>query len=394
MVLNDPAFYRDRYPHYAALRAKAPVLPIPFAGAPDGAVVVTGHQEARQALAGAALSKDTGAYFADKDSDRALHPAVARNMLTTDPPEHTRLRRLVTRAFTTATVHRLRPAIEALARQLTAHWEPGQEVDLVEGLAAPLPVTVICELLGVPERDRPAIGVWSAELFVTGDHTRIDAASHALSAYMAELIAAKRTAPDGALISELIAARDGEDAPLDEHELLSLAVLLLVAGHETTTAAIGNGVLALLRHPEAWAELLADPGRIPAAVDELLRYDAPVSIATWRWAPAATTLGADATPVPAGTPVFVCPGAANRDPARFADPDRMDLARPDAAAHLSFGHGAHRCLGAPLAHAEVEITLRVLLERFPALRLAVPAEQLTWRHSRLFRGLTALPVRL
>ncbi|MFJ8043397.1 cytochrome P450 [Kitasatospora sp. NPDC096147] len=390
MVLNDPAFYRDRYPHYAALRAKAPVLPVPFGGSEAGAVVVTGHQEAREALAGAALSKDTTAYFADKESDRELHPAIARNLLTTDPPEHTRLRRLVTRAFTTATVQRLRPAIEALARKLTADWAPGREVDLIEGLAAPLPVTVICELLGVPEADRDAIGVWSAELFVTGDHTRIDAASHALAAYMAGLIAAKRSRPDGALISGLIAARDGVDAPLDEHELLSLAILLLVAGHETTTAAIGNGVLALLRHPGAWQALLADRGRVPAAVDELLRYDAPVSIATWRWAPAATVLGGQ--PVPAGRPVFVCPGAANRDPARFPDPDRLDLDRPDAAAHLSFGHGVHRCLGAPLAHAELEITLRVLLERFPGMRLAGPAEELTWRHSRLFRGLTALPV--
>ncbi|MET9617733.1 cytochrome P450 family protein [Kitasatospora indigofera] len=385
----DPAFYRDRYPTYAALRETAPVVQVPMGGV-GTATVVTGWDAARRAFT-APLSKDTGAYFADKPSGRSLHPAVARTMLATDPPEHTRLRRLVTKAFTRAVVDGLRPYIRSLAEELTGRWEPGAEVDLIAELAAPLPVIVICQLLGVPPADRDSISGWSTDLFATGDHDRIDSASHALAGYLAELIATKRTGPDDSLLSGLIAVRDSDSGRLGEDELLSLAVLLLVAGHETTSAAIGNAVLALLQHPDDLRTLAAGPHRVPAAVDELLRYDSPVSIATWRWAPDAVGLGGHE--IPAGSPVFVCPGAANRDPARFPDPDRLDLDRPDSAGHLAFGHGIHRCVGAPLAHAEIEIVLRVLLERFPGLQLAVPPDQLSWRKSRLVRGLVSLPVR-
>ncbi|MBP0454628.1 cytochrome P450 [Kitasatospora sp. RG8] len=385
----DPAFYADRYPTYAALRAASPVLQVSLDGGATTAAVVTGYEEARQAFT-APLSKDTGAYFADRPSGRSLHPAVARTMLATDPPEHTRLRRLVAKAFTPARVDGLRPYIRSLAEQLVGAWEPGSEVDLVEELAGPLPVTVICQLLGVPPADRPSIRSWSTDLFATGDHQRIDAASHAVAGYMSQLISGKRTHPDRSLLSDLIAVHDEDADRLGEDELLSLAVLLLVAGHETTTAAIGNAVLALLQHPAELERLRTDPHRIRAAVDELLRYDSAVSIATWRWAPDEVDLSG--TAVPAGSPVFVCPGAANRDPGRFPDPDRLDLGRANAAGHLAFGHGIHRCLGAPLAHAEVEIVLGVLLERFPGLQLAAPADRLVRRQSRLVRGLVALPV--
>ncbi|WP_416971680.1 cytochrome P450 family protein [Streptomyces sp. 4F14] len=389
---SDPAFYRDRYPVYAALRQRCPVAQVPMGGSSGTATVVTGYEQARAALADPQLSKDAGAFFADRPSGRALHPALAGTMLNSDPPDHTRLRRLVTRAFTPARVQQLRPAVRALAEELIGGWSPGDRVDLMEGLAVPLPVTVICQLLGVPDADRDRVRGWSSDLLATGDHERIDAASHALADYMSALAAAKRAAPDEALLSALVAVRDEDGDRLSELELVSLAVLLLVAGHETTTAAIGNSVLALLQHPEQLALLRADPGRIPAAVDELLRYDSPVSIATWRWAPKAIRLGE--AEVQAGSPVFVSPGAANRDPARFTDPDRLDLDRPDARSHLAFGHGIHRCLGAPLAQAEVETVLQLLLERFPGLRLTEPADQLPWRHSRLVRGLEALPVQL
>ncbi|MGW4692350.1 cytochrome P450 family protein [Kitasatospora cineracea] len=389
---SDPAFYRDRYPVYAAMRQRCPVAQVPLGGSSGTATVVTGYNQARAALADPRLSKDTTAFFADRPSGRALHPALASTMLNSDPPDHTRLRRLVTRAFTPARVQQLRPAVLALAEELVDGWCPGDRVDLVKGLAVPLPITVICQLLGVPAADRERIRRWSSDLLATGDHERIDAASHALADYMSGLAAAKHREPDAALLSALVAVRDEDGDQLSELELVSLSVLLLVAGHETTTAAIGNSVLALLQHPEQLALLHADPNRIAGAVDELLRYDSPVSIATWRWAPADSRIG-DAE-VPAGSPVFVSPGAANRDPGRFADPDRLDLGRPDARAHLAFGHGIHRCLGAPLAQAEVEIVLRLMLERFPGMRLAEPAEQLPWRHSRLVRGLEALPVRL
>ncbi|MGK4581720.1 cytochrome P450 family protein [Kitasatospora sp. HPMI-4] len=387
----DPEFYRDRYPTYAALRGRSPVLRIPLGGSAGPAVAVTGYEQARQALS-ADLSKDTAAYFADRPSGRSLHPAVAHTMLHTDPPAHTRLRRLVVRAFTSSTVDGLRPCIRHLAEHQTKSWEPGSEVDLIADLAGPLPVAVICQLLGVPVADWGVVRALSTDLFATGDNSRIDAASHDLADYMVQLIATKRSRPDQALLSGLIAVRDADGDRLSEEELVSLGLLLLLAGHETTTAAIGNAVLALLQNPAELEGLRAHPHLIPAAVDELLRYDAPVSIATWRHAAHTVQLGE--VEVAAGTPVLVSPGAANRDPGKFTDPDRLDLRRPDAASHLSFGHGIHRCLGAPLAHAEIETTLQVLLKRFPDLRLAVPADELRWRHSRLIRGLESLPVLL
>ncbi|MGW3183226.1 cytochrome P450 family protein [Kitasatospora sp. NPDC001119] len=389
---TDPAFLADRYPTYAALRATSPVVQVPLDSGATTAAVVTGYDAAKQAFTIPVLSKDTEAYFAGRPSGRSLHRAVARTMLSVDPPEHTRLRRLVTRAFTPARATDLRPYIRSLAEQLIGRWQPGSEVDLVEELASPLPVTVICQLLGVPPANRTSVRSWSTDLFASGDRQRIDAASHALADYMTDLITSKRTRPDRSLLSDLIAVHDDDTGRLDEDELLSLAVLLLVAGHETTTAAIGNAVLALLQHPAELERLRASPRRIPGAVDELLRYDSPVSIATWRWAPDEVDL--NGTAVPAGSPVFVCPGAANRDPSRFADPDRLDLDRADASAHLAFGHGIHRCLGAPLARTEVEIVLSVLLEHAPNLQLAIPADQLVWQRSRLVRGLEALPVQL
>lgn len=258
------------------------------------------------------------------------------------------------------------------------------------GLAVPLPVMVICELLGVPEADRPKVRHWSAELFAAGQPDRGDAASHAVAAYMTGLIASKRLRPGDSLLDRLIAARDGEDR-LDEEELVSLAVLLLVAGHETTTHFLGNAALALLRHPAAMERLRADPDALPHALDELLRFDAPVSTSTFRFTTDTLTLGE--TEIPAGVPVLVALGAANRDPERFPAPDRLDLDR-EATGHLSFGHGIHRCVGAPLAKAEAEIALRAVLVRFPDIRLAVSADRLAWRQTRLVRGLDALPVLL
>ncbi|MEV7870638.1 cytochrome P450 [Streptomyces sp. NPDC088124] len=386
--LQDPRFLRDPYPAYAELRSTCPVQHVPTGFDGYGSYLVTGYAEARQALGDPRLSKDTAAFFADKPSPRRLHPAVAQTMLAVDPPRHTRLRRLVTKAFTSGAVAGLRPYIAQVTDALLDRWPAGGEVDLVAGLAEPLPVTVICELLGVPETGRPDVRRWSAELFAAGEPDLIDAASHALANYLTELIAARRRQPGEALLDRLISARDGGEG-LSEDELVSLAVLLLVAGHETTTHFLGNAVLALLRHPAELARLRANPDSVPAALDELLRFDSPVGTATFRYATEDLLLGD--TPVPAGTPVQVSPGAANRDPERFPAPDRLDLDR-DASGHVAFGHGIHRCLGAPLARAEAEIALRAVLTRFPRLRLAVPPDRLRWRHTRLMRGLVSLPL--
>ncbi|MFC4035792.1 cytochrome P450 [Streptomyces polygonati] len=384
--MTDPT--QDPYAAYAAMRSACPVQTVPTGSGGHINYLVLGYAEAREALADPRLSKDTAAFFADKGSRRRLHPAVAHNMLATDPPQHTRLRKLVTKAFTTGVVAELRPFIAQTTDRLLDQWPLGEQIDLVASLAVPLPVIVICELLGVPETDRPNVQRWSAQLFAAGKPDLIDDASHSMAEYMTGLISAKRSRPGSSLLDSLIAARDGDDR-LTEEELVSLAVLLLVAGHETTTNFLGNAALALLQHPVELERLRSNPESIPAALDELLRFDSPVSTATFRYTTEAITLGG--TEIPANVPVLVALGAANRDPQRFPAPDQLDLDR-EATGHLAFGHGIHRCVGAPFARAEADIALRAILTRFPRLRLAVPAGQLEWRRTRLVRGLVSLPV--
>ncbi|MFF5456147.1 cytochrome P450 [Streptomyces sp. NPDC012950] len=385
---QDADFLRDPYPAYATMRATSPVQPVPAGSGGRSSYLVTGYAEAREALGDARLSKDTATFFAGKGSRRRLHPAVAHTMLASDPPQHTRLRKLVTKAFTTGAVGELRPFISRLTDELLDQWPAGELFDFVAGLAVPLPVIVICELLGVPQADRSDVQRWSAQLFAAGEPDIIDAASHSMADYMTGLIAAKRRDPGSSLLDRLISARDGDDH-LSEEELVSLAVLLLVAGHETTTNALGNALLSLFQHPVELDRLRTNPDEVPAALDELLRFDSAVSTATFRFTTEAITLGG--TDIPAGAPAQIVLGAANRDPKRFPEPDHLDLDR-DATAHLVFGHGIHRCVGAPLAKAEVEIALRAVLTRFPGIRLAVPVDQLDWRRTRLVRGLESLPV--
>ncbi|MEV7174126.1 cytochrome P450 [Streptomyces sp. NPDC093224] len=384
--LQDAEFFRDPYPAYARLRGECPVRRVPTGSGGHSAYLVTGHAEAREAFVDPRLSKDTARFFAGRASQRDLHPAVSQSMLATDPPQHTRLRKAVTPAFTAGRVARMRPHITRVVDGLLARWEPGAEADLMAVLAVPLPVTVICELLGVPEEDRGRVARWSDELFAAGRPERIDAASHRLADHMAGLVGSGRH-EEGSLLHELVGRHDA--GLLTEAEVVSLAVLMLVAGHETTTHFLGNSLLALLQHPEAMARLREDPDRIPGALDELLRFDSPMGVATFRYSTERLTLGG--TEIPEGVPVLIAPGATNRDPAVFPGPDRLDLDR-QSPSHLSFGHGVHRCPGAPLARAEVEIALRAVLSRYPAIRLAVPAEELWWRRTRLVRGLESLPV--
>ncbi|GGP40560.1 cytochrome P450 family protein [Streptomyces abikoensis] len=386
--LSCPEFLQNPYPFYDELRAAAPVQQVSTGSGGRSSYLVTGYAEAKAAFTDPRLSKNTARFFAGRPSHRNLHPVIAHNMLATDPPQHIRLRRLVTKAFTTGAVARLRPYIEHIVDRLLDDLPMDGEADLVAALAIPLPVTVICQLLGVPESDRAQVRSWSNDLFAAGQPERIDAASHAVADYMADLIAAKRAEPDNSLLRDLITVRDEGDQ-LSEDELVSLAVLLLVAGHETTTNFLGNATLALLQHPGLLDHVRTDPGRIGRVLDELLRYDSPVGIATFRYSTQALTLGE--TEIPAGVPVLISPGAANRDPAQYPAPDHPDAGR-DARGHLAFGHGIHRCLGAPLALAEAEIALRALVTRFPGLGLAVAAEELRWRRTRLMRGLESLPV--
>ncbi|WP_030021800.1 cytochrome P450 family protein [Streptomyces monomycini] len=391
--MESPEFFRDPYPLLAALRERGPVQQV--RSGPHGATwLVTGWAEARTALAEPQLSKDTTRYFADKPSRRNLAPAVSATILATDPPDHTRLRRLAVKAFTPAAVARLEPRVAEIADGLLDRMAArGGTADLVEDFAVPLPIEVIGDLLGVPREDRAALRGWSNDLFAAGAPDTIDTASHAISDYMTELIAKKRAAgaedggPDRDLLTDLIAARD-EGERLSEFELVSLAVLLVVAGHETTTNLIGNGALALLQDDALRTRLREDPALVPDAVEELLRYDSPITTATFRYAAEPLTLGG--AEIAAGDVVLVSPGAANRDPARFTDPDTLAPGR--ASGHLSFGHGPHHCLGAPLARLEARIAFHALLTRFPGLRLAAPPAELPWRHTRLMHGLAHLPV--
>ncbi|MFJ9344172.1 cytochrome P450 [Streptomyces sp. NPDC101733] len=384
---HDPPASRDPYPGYARLRGVSPVQRVPSGSKGRHSYLITGHAEAREAFVDPRLSKDTARFFAGRPSGRDLHPAVSRNMLASDPPDHTRLRAVAAGFFTKGPVAGMRPYIARVVDALVDGWEPGARVDLVAGLAAPLPVTVVCELLGVPPADRDLVSGWSNGLFAAGEPESVDAASHALGDYMTRLVDTVRGTPGDGLLHAL--TRRGEEGSLDRDEVVSLAVLLLVAGHETTTAFLSNSVLALLRDPSSLARLCRDPDLIAGSLDELLRFDSPVGTATFRFSTEAFRLGG--TDIPADAPVLIAPGAANRDPAAFADPDRLDLDR-DAGGHLAFGHGIHRCLGAPLARAEAEIALRALLTRFPGMALAVPEESLVWRRTRLMRGLGELPV--
>ncbi|GHF27597.1 cytochrome P450 [Streptomyces mashuensis] len=386
--LSCPELLQNPYPFYDELRAAAPVKQVTTGSGGRHSYLVTGYAEAKEAFTDPGLSKDTARFFADRPSGRNLHPAVAHTMLATDPPEHTRLRRLVTKAFTTGAVTRLRPYIRDTADRLLDGFPDDGEADVIAGLAVPLPVTVICQLLGIPEADRAQVRTWSSDLFAAGQPQRIDEASHAVAGYMADLIEAKQRTPDDSLLHDLITVRD-EGEHLSEDELVSLAVLLLVAGHETTTNFIGSAVLALLQHPELLNRVRTEPGTMSSMLNELLRYDSPVGIATFRYSTKVITLGD--TEIPAGVPVLISPGAANRDPAQYPTPDLPDADR-DARGHLAFGHGIHRCLGAPLALAEAELGLGALLARFPGLRLAVAPEELRWRRTRLMRGLESLPV--
>jgi cytochrome P450 len=389
----------DAFPIYAELRERGPVHAVTLA---DGhpAWVVVRYDEARAALNDPRLSKDMQAALARADDvvDEGLPgPAFARHMLVVDPPDHTRLRRLVASAFSVRRVEELRPRVQAIVDELldtVAAAGPDAEVDLVAELAFPLPFTVICELLGVAEVDRAPLG--RALIALLGptstptEYARAQQGSDTVVSMLIALVADKQQVPDDRLVSALILARDGDER-LDQRELLSTIFQLIVAGHDTTASLIGNGVVALLRNPEQLANLRSRPEKIPAAIEELLRYDAPVPHSTFRYAVDEIAFGG--TTIPAGAQVIVCLASANRDTTRNADAELLDLDRSDAR-HLAFGHGIHFCLGAALARMEAQLALGALLLRFPELRLAVADDNLHWGHGDglVLRGLTELPV--
>ena len=323
-------------------------------------------------------------------------PAFARHMLSVDPPDHTRLRGLAAAAFSRSRVTALRPRVQAIVDGLLDELQDRGDtvVDLVAGFAFPLPFTVISELLGIPEPDRAELGAWFTTLLAPASAPEPPPSAVAASAnivrYLTELLARKRVEPGEDLITDLVRAGD-ERAALNQQEMLSTIFQLVVAGHDTTTSLIGNGTVALLRHPDQRAALVADPGLLPRAIEEILRWDAPVPHSTFRYTTQDVPLG-DVV-IPAHTQVIISLAAANRDPDRYRDAESFDITRSDSS-HLAFGHGIHHCLGARLARLEGLIAFTTLLGRFPAMRLAIPPSALRWDHGDglVLRGLTELPV--
>ncbi len=389
----------DPFPVFAEVRRLGPVHAVTLADG-HGAWLVAGYEEALTALNDPRLSKDMHAALATGSgvvAEGLPGPAFARHMLTVDPPDHTRLRRLVSAAFSPRRVEALRAHVQTIADDLLddiAAQGPDSRVDLVRAFAFPLPFTVICELLGVPAPDRAPLGQGFTKLLVptstAAEYEAAKEASDAVVGMLRALVEAKQKEPGDDLISGLISARDGDER-LDDQELLSTIFQLIVAGHDTTASLIGNSVVALFRNPVQLAELRADPNKIPRAVEEFLRYDAPVPHSTFRYTAEPVHFGGVA--IPAGAQVIICLAAANRDASRYTSPERLDLDRSEAR-HLAFGHGIHHCLGAPLARMEGQLALGTLLGRFPRLSLAVPLEDLHWRHGDglVLRGLSELPV--
>ncbi|MFI1003909.1 cytochrome P450 [Streptomyces galbus] len=379
---------RDPHPVYARLRERGPVHRVRLPGG-DGCYetwLVVGYEEARAALTDPRLIKDSerlGMHFLDVET-------VGKHLLISDPPQHTRLRSLVSRAFTMRRVEELRPRVERITGDLLDAMLPRGRADLVASFAYPLPLTVICELLGVPEIDRAAFRAMSTEIVApTGADSEGEALVR-LGEYLTELIEDKRCAgPGGDLLSDLIRTTAEDGDRLSVEELRGMAFLLLVAGHETTVNLVTNAVHALLTHPAHLTAVRADPALLDGVVEETLRWEGPVENATYRFAVEPVEIAG--VTIDKGDPVLIGLAAAGRDPVRFADPDRFDIGR-DARGHLAFGHGIHYCLGAPLARLEARTALGALLERAPALAFDGPPPD-TWLPGMLMRGRRALPVR-
>jgi cytochrome P450 len=402
--LFSSAFFRDPYPTYHSLRSTAPVQWEESVHA----WVLTTYAAVAAALSNPHLARGrTPAQEADflrqvnargQADLLPLHCLLADMMLFSDPPKHTRLRALANTAFTPRVAEEMRPHVQAVVDDLLDRVQAAGAMDVIQDLANPLPIRIIAELLSLPAEDRPRFKRWSDAIIafsasLGGSPEQALRAVPALEslrelrAYFPALVRQLRQEPTDTLLSALVVVTEQGDR-LSEDELLATAVLLLMNGHETITYMIGNGLLALLRHPEQWARLRADPALIATGVEELLRYDGSVQL---RGLGVAEDWEVDGTLLRKGQSVMALIGAANRDPAQFPDPDRLDLSRQPNR-HLDFGRGIHFCLGAALARVELQVAITTVLQRLPQMRLAMPLEALEWQTVPVFRGLRALPV--
>ncbi|MEU3777748.1 cytochrome P450 [Streptomyces sp. NPDC032472] len=386
----DESFAADPHALYARLRAAGSVHRIAL---PDGSPVwlVTHEADVRAGLNDPRLSVNKR-HSTTGFSGFSLPPALDSNLLNIDPEDHLRLRRLVSKGFTPRHVEMLGDAVRACARDLAARLEKAiaddGEADLVAAYAHPLPLRVIGALLHIPDADQERFAGWISTMLAPRSREELGAAVGSVHRFLVDLVAERRARPGDDVLSDLIAARD-EDDRLTEDELVSLAFLILMAGSETVQHVISAGALTLMTHPEQLAALRADPALLPAAVEELLRHTSSNQTAVRRFPTEPVEIGG--VRIPPGDTVLFCLASAHRDPARYPDPDRFDLARADKA-HLALGHGLHYCLGAPLARLQLTIALGTLLDVLPALRPARPVDELPWAATFRFHALRALPV--
>jgi cytochrome P450 len=413
--LGSPEFLERAHERYEAMRARCPVSRGVFTAAEGVADqgffnrpfwLVTDYEEGSRALLDRAFTVEPSTVMSPEQAAAASEvpeefKPLQRNILTVDPPEHTRLRKLVQPSFTASAIETLRPRIQQIADDLLdaaaaaaadrGEHAPDRTIELIPQFAYPLPVTVICEMLGIPPEDREQTRLWSESLLSAQSPEGQEEIRRNIGKfidYLKGLFAQKRVNSGDDLISQLLQVEVDGDR-LTEDEILAMVFILFVAGHITTVNLITNGAFALLTHPDQLEMLRNDPALVRNAVEEILRYYGPAETTTARFAREDVSLGGQ--DIARGDSLLVVLAAADRDPARFADPQSFDIMREDANRHIAFGKGVHACLGAPLARLEGQIALETLFRRFPDLRLAVPADEITWAPSFL-RSLTRLPL--
>ncbi|MCX6048246.1 MAG: cytochrome P450 [Chloroflexi bacterium] len=396
--LYSPTFKAHAYQTYAQMREQAPVCQHAGLNGENKLWFITRYADCEAVLRDHKRFVKSYENTLTPEARAQLAPAskierlLGQHLLNMDGTDHTRLRGLINKAFTAQMVNRMQDRVQALADELLDQVEAQGAMDLLNEYAFPLPIIVIAQMLGVPAADREHFRRWS-NAFVEPAHNADEWAQQVslltgFIDYLGRIFAERRQNPQDDLITALLQAEEAGDK-LNEDELYSMVVLLIVAGHETTVNLIGNGTLALLRNPEQLARLKSQPDLMPAAIEEFLRYDGPVERATIRFAKEDVEIGGQL--IRRGEPVSVVLASADRDSLSFTQPEQLDTAR-DNNRHLAFGFGVHYCIGAPLARMEGRIALNTLLRRLPNLRLAVPVEALTWRENPILRGLQGIPV--
>jgi cytochrome P450 len=382
---------------YAHLRAQEPLISIDDFLGKGKAWIITNYDDALALLKDPRFTKDWRKVLqpaGDKpiSSSENLFLILMQNMITVDPPDHTRLRGLVSKAFTPRMIEQLRPRIQQITDELLDAVQERGAMDLINDFAYPLPITVISEMLGIPVADRHQFRTWTQAMLNTGEQSQQEAIMGSSIAefvqYIRTFLDEKRVRPGNDMTSSLVQAEENGDM-LSENELISMIFLLIVAGHETTVNLIGNGTLALLQHPDQLRRIQLDPALIPSAIEELLRYTAPVNLSDERWA--SEDISMHGQVIRKGEIVYASLIGANTDPQQFHDPEMLDVTRRENQ-HLAFGKGIHYCLGAPLARLEGQIAFATLIKRLPDLRLATDPAQLTWNNNPMLRGLRSLPV--